>query len=212
MPQSLRITTAAACEAVSLTEAKLHAKVDGTADDTLLTALVKAAGADAAAELGRGAVLVEATFELTLDAFPAGDAPIELPTRPATAMVSFKYDDADGIEQTLASNAYVFTASATGPGESPMLASLRPLKGETWPATADDYGAVRIRYKAGWATTGTTPNFASTTPEQIKTWVMVRATDLYDNRNETEVGTQAVALPGRIFAKLLDPWRMLEVG
>lgn len=209
MPQSLRITTAAACEAVSLTEAKLHAKVDGTTDDTLLTSLVKAAGADAAAELGRGAVLVEATFELTLDAFPAGDEAIVLPTRPATAMVSFKYDDADGTEQTLASNAYVFTASATGPGESPVLASLRPLKGETWPATEDDYGAVRIRYKAGWATAGSPAT--STTPEQIKTWILVKVATLYGQR-ESLVDDRTAAIPDRTFDCLLDPWRILEVG
>ena len=74
---SLKLITAAAQMAVTLDEAKLQCRVDDSAQDALITRLIR--GAVARAEHLTGRALVDQEWELVLDAFPAAEIELAKP-------------------------------------------------------------------------------------------------------------------------------------
>lgn len=80
--RSLRVLTAATVEPVTLEEAKLHLRVDGDDDDTLIEALI-AASRDYC-ERFTGLALSEQTLEFTVDASDE----VFLPLAPVTSITS----------------------------------------------------------------------------------------------------------------------------
>lgn len=162
---TLRLITAPTTEPVSSTEAKLHLKVDDTADDNLISALIKAARM--LCESYQGRAYLTQTWELTLDAFP--DSPFELPRAPLATVESIKYKDADGDETTMAAADYVLDISAE-PGRVALA------DGKSWP-TADLYpvGAVKIRYTAGVAA-------AASVAENVKQAILLTIGGWYQDR------------------------------
>lgn len=172
-------------EPLTLTEAKLHLRVTGTADDAYITALIVAARMAAEQELGR--CLIETTLALKLDAFPVGD--IELPWGTVTSIEEFTYLDADGDEVTLATDDYQWDANGR----------LSPAPNATWPSTETGRNnAVTVEYKAGWTD-------ADEVPENIKAWMKLQIGALYDSRSAAVIGAAATELPGA--RALLDRWR-----
>ncbi|HCZ17770.1 MAG TPA: hypothetical protein DHV85_25000 [Candidatus Accumulibacter sp.] len=135
----LKLITAPTAEPVTLAEAKLHCRVDGTDDDTRITAFISAARHLAEQKTGRA--FSPQTWELVLDAFPAE---IEVTIGPLTAVSSIKYLDTAGAEQTLAGAAYVVDADH-------LPARIVPATGYAWPGTAALPSAVRVRFTCGHA-------------------------------------------------------------
>lgn len=184
---SLIIITAPTVEPVTLAEAKLHCKVDGTDDDTLLTALIVAARQQAEHRLGRA--LCTQTLEKVLDTFPDD---IKLPMPPAKTIVSVKYLDTAGVEQTLASNTYSLDKDSE-PGW------LTPAYGLSWPDTYAVPNAVRVRYTCGYGA-------AADVPPSIKAWMLMAVGTLYGQREAIIIGVSAGEVPRDFFAGLLDPY------
>jgi uncharacterized phiE125 gp8 family phage protein len=143
-------------EPVSLAQAKLHLRVDDTAEDSLISAWITAARerAEASANLR----LVAQELELQLDGFPgeqhravdlvtlerrsSGDA-IRLVT-PLIAVNSIKYIDTGGTEQTLAVADYQVDGDARPP-------RVLPAYDKTWPSTRAVLNAVKVRFTCGFA-------------------------------------------------------------
>ena len=88
----LKVVTAPTVEPVTLTEAKLHQRVDLSADDDLVTMWISAIREHAEHLTERA--LAPATFCLYLDAFPCDG--IEIPRPPLTAISSIQYYDTTG--------------------------------------------------------------------------------------------------------------------
>lgn len=213
MTQALRVITPAVCEPVSLDEVKLHARIDSSSEDALLRVLIGAARAHGEQITGRA--FVSQTRELTLDGFPGADGSIELPAPPLGEVLSVKYDDPDGVEQTLANTQYrIALASDSVP---PLL---RPARLCTWPSTDLGPQTVRVRYTCGWSVTGlgTVDNpYVVALPDALKAWMLMRITGLYEQREAFVLGqnsgSNAVVEMGRSFADaLLDPFVILEVA
>lgn len=179
----------AATEPVTLDQAKSHLRVDGTDEDTLITALIKAARQDAENRLQR--TLLESTWRLTLDAFPRAwpyDV-ILLGWGPIISVSSVKYYDPAGTLQTLDPSAYRL---ADGGIES----------ATSWPATQARRGAVEVTYLAGYGAA------ASAVPAPIVQWILLALGDLYANRERS--AERPVVAQG--FADgLLDPYRVWAV-
>lgn len=185
---SLQLTTAPTVLAVSLAEAKLHLRVDGTDEDTLITALIGAACESAEQHTGRA--LLPQAWTLTLDAFPAL---IQLTRVPVTAVTSIKYDDLDGVEQTLAPADYTLST-----GGDYGVATIVPTYAKAWPSTRAQPGAVRVVFAAGYAN-------AAAVPESIKAWIKLQVGAMFDNRAaEGPVQTHALGFADR----LLDRYRV----
>lgn len=183
----LIIITAPTEEPVTLAEAKLHCKVDGTDDDTLLTALIVAARQQAEHRLGRA--LCTQTLEKVLDIFPDG---IKLPMPPAVSVTSVKYLDADGTEQTLSGASYTLDKDSA-PGW------LVPAYGLSWPDTRAVPNAVRVRYVAGYGA-------ATAVPQSIKAWMLMAISTMYGQREAIITGIIVAEVPRDFFAGLLDPY------
>jgi len=138
----LQQTSAPTVEPVTRAEAKNWAKIDITDDDAIVDALVTAARRKVEQLCRRQ--LVQATWKLSLDEFPAGDELIVLPRPPLLSVSSVKYVDTAGVTTTLAAAKY----HVQGDGEP---ARLVPAYGEVWPETREQLGAVTVTYIAGHA-------------------------------------------------------------
>jgi uncharacterized phiE125 gp8 family phage protein len=180
---------------VTLAEAKAHLRVDGTDEDTLITALIAAAtahldGADGI--LGRA--LATQTWELAADAFPDDGGPIRLPLPPLRSVISVTYRDPDGVSQVMpAQDMQVDTRSQPG--------WIAPV--DTWPDTDDTINAVIIRFEAGYGD-------ASAVPGPIKAALLLMIGDLYRFRETATMGAGSHEMrPSASAAALLSPYRIV---
>jgi uncharacterized phiE125 gp8 family phage protein len=155
----LKVITAATQEPITLAEAKTFLRVDTTADDTLISSLISAAREYA--EQYTQATFAAATYELGLDGFPL-DA-INLPSARNPVIVSVKYFDSAGVDQTLSPTAYLLS-------DYGMQAFIYPA--QSWPATGIYTNAVRVRYTdSGTAASGA-----------VKVAILELVAHLYENR------------------------------
>lgn len=189
---TLKLITAPEAEPVSLTEAKLHLRVDHSTEDDLITVLIRAAREGAEHLTGRS--LISQTWERLLDAFPA-DA-IELGRPDVTAIVSVTYIDGLGATQTLTSDDYTLDAT-TQPG---WLLPSETL--DVWPITDDVVNAVRVRFTTGYGASG------GAVPAALRQWMLLRIGTLYKLREEVVAGVSLSEIPGNYTDRLLDPFRL----
>ena len=190
---ALKLITAPAAEPVSTSEAKSHLRVDTTADDTYIGTLITVARQNVESHLRRA--LISQTWEVVLDAFPAGV--IRLPKPPLASVTSIKYTDDDGVEATYSSDNYVVD-SDTEPGRVVLKS------GQTWPAvTLAAANGVRVRYVAGYGAAG------SNVPQAIRQAILLVIGSLYENREDVLVaqGVSIGVLPFGVVA-LLAPYRI----
>ena len=152
-----------ASEPVTLAEAKLACRIDGADEDTYISDLIVSARTMAEAHIGR--TLLEATWDAVLDAFADE---IELRNPPIVQVLSVKYLDEAGVEQTLDTSIYAVD-SVSEPGRV-LLAS-----GKRWPTTFDGPNAVRVRFKAGYGA-------AADVPQPIKHWMLLHIGHYFRNR------------------------------
>lgn len=161
---ALKLITAASVLPVSLAEAKLACRFDGSELDSDITEMIVDAANLTAHEGGKE--LTQRTFEVSWDAFP--DA-VELTRIPVASITSVKYVDTAGVLQTLDPSAYALdNADDNG------FAYVVPAYGTEWPATRDEINAVRVRYVAGYADAASVPSHLK---RQVKIFVAMMLDD-----------------------------------
>lgn len=185
---AIKVYTAPTTYPVSLAEAKLHLRVDGTDEDTLINSLI--AAATAMAENFTWRTIMTTVYEYIDDDF---DPVIELDTYPIASIDSVKYYDTTNTLQTLSASNYESNLN-----ESP--ATIRPKSGLTWPDVYDRYDAVTVRFTAGYAS-------AAVVPAPIKQAVLMVIGHLYANREDVVTGTQVNSMP-QSSQYLLTPYRV----
>ena len=160
----LKQTSAPATDPITLTEAKLHLKVENTSDDALITVLMGAATAQAQAFQHRQ--YVTATWVYTRDDFPADDGDIWLPRPPLIAVSSVSYLNTSGV-----ATAYTtFTSDVAS-----VRGRIYPSYSYTWPSVRDIANAVTITYTAGYGA-------AAAVPDEIKAAIKLFLGTLYEHR------------------------------
>lgn len=190
---SLKLISTSGAEPVTLSQAKLACRVDAdiTADDTMLTSLIKAARSDAEQQLGRS--LVTSQYERALDAFPCGG--IELARPHVSAINSVQYVDTAGVLQTLAGATYTLD-------DRELPGWCIPAYGSAWPSTLDTANAVRVTFTCAWSEGG------SAVPDDVQAWVLMRVATLYKYREAVAAGVSVAELPRSHGDGLLDRWRL----
>jgi uncharacterized phiE125 gp8 family phage protein len=178
-------------EPLSLADAKVHLKVDGTEEDALIGQMIVAARLACEHALGRA--LLEQVWERVLPAFPAAGILLGKPR--VQQIVSVKYVDEDGVQQTLAPELYALDADS-GPGW--LFCAL----GAQWPGTRAVPGAVRVRFTAGYGAE------AASVPANVVAWLKLQVGALYRNREAFAGSGAAIELPGRFTDALLDSERV----
>jgi len=154
-----------ALEPVSLTEAKLHLRVDGNDENTLVTALIAAARQEAESYTRRA--LVTQTWRYTCDRLAAT---VTLPHQPLQSVTSIAID---GV--TLAASNYEVDTS-TG--------RVKPLSGYA----AEGIGGIAITYVAGYGA-------ASDVPQALRQAMLLMIGHWYEHREAVITGPIATELP-----------------
>lgn len=138
---SFKIVTPIATEPLLAAAAKLHCKIDTTADDSLIAVWITAAREYAEHYTGRA--FAAQTLEMALPCFPCDYIDLDLP--PVASVTSIKYTDTAGVEQTVSSANY--TLSAYGDSRR-----INRAYAYYWPITQQIANAVRIQYVTGYTT------------------------------------------------------------
>jgi uncharacterized phiE125 gp8 family phage protein len=184
-----KVYTAPAVEPLSLTEAKLYLKVDHTDEDTLITALVKAAREVAEHYTRRS--FITTVWDASFDDFPSGSIDyFQLYGGPVASITSITYYNSAGTLVTLSSSVYLLDT-----GSDRVSLALN----QSWPATDERLGGVVIRYSAGYGST------SASVPETIRTAMLLILGHLYENRQDVVTGTVSRLPLGAEY--LLDKYR-----
>ena len=197
----LRLIAAPAVLPLTLAETKEHLRVDDTDSDNLITTYIEAATSYVDAEYGYlGRALVTQTWELVIDGFPLHEIKVPLP--PLQSVVSVRYDDTAGDEQTLPADQY-YVDDASEP------AWIVAASGG-WPTgVLDALNSVRVRFVAGYdPTTDSPPDLRANIPRAIKQAMLLLIGSFYEHREQNIVGLTTMQLP---FAaqNLLMPHRVV---
>ncbi len=182
--------------AVSVAEAKAHLRVEHSDDDTLISAMVKAAIGALDGWTGvLGRCLVTQTWRQDVWDFP-GSGDLRLPF-PDVSSVTVKYFDGTNVEQTLASGNYELLADARG-------SLVRQSSTGSWPGVYDRSDAVRVTFAAGYGG-------AADVPETLKAAIKLMVGDMYRNR-ETAAAGQISQIPmSTTVDMLIAPYRRMRV-
>lgn len=175
----LKRTVEPASEPVSLTEAKLHLRVEVSDDDALIAALITAAR-EYVEESARRA-LVTQTWRLSLSGWPGGNS-IELSRPPLQSVTSIIYKDSAGASTTWAAANYLVDTDSE-PGRVVLA------YGASWPSvTLYPSNPIQITYVAGYGA-------ASAVPQRLRQAVLLLVGHWYENRESTISGTIARDIP-----------------
>lgn len=185
-------------DVVGLTEAKLRLRIDTTADDDVVTALIAAAtsmldGADGL--LGRA--LMSQSWRYDVAGFPSDPyGAIRLPLPPYIAVNGIRYRDSTGTLQTLASTVWRVI-------ESDRAAYVTLDTDQTWPTTEDGApDAVQITYQCGYQDLTSPAN--NPVPQPIRQAILLIAQMLYDTPGQTDI-------PVAVWS-LIAPYRVDRFG
>lgn len=140
MPNSVKVITPPEEELISLTEAKLHLKVDHDADDTLIEALIPTV--IERAQIETDSYLLTQEIEFRLDRFPCSDV-IEVPG-PLQTIDKIEYYDEDNTLVEMDSDEYFVDIDS-----NPPRVVLHP--DYTWQPTYNRPAAVVITATVGYA-------------------------------------------------------------
>lgn len=186
----ISVTTAPTTEPVSLTDVKLHLRLAVTAagarayttEDDLLNRLIAVARTQVEQETGRA--LITQTQTLYLDNWPDGDE-IKLPYPPLqSAVLTYRLEDDSGYDNTLS---VVDTDIVSEPGRL----VLQPE--ESWPTgTLYSDRPIKIVCVCGYG------DNAADVPVPIKQAILLKITDLYENRGEIVAGVSVGRIQGAI--------------
>ncbi|MBP3955402.1 phage head-tail connector protein [Gemmata sp. G18] len=186
--QSLALITPPATEPVTLAEAKAWARVDGTEEDAIFTALITAARQAAEEFLRRS--LITQTWKLTLDLCAGANKPwwdgvregamsslygglpgsVPLPKGPVQSISSVVTYDLNNAASTFAASNYRVDAS----GDRLLLNY-----GAVWPSNVRPEAGCEITYVAGYGA-------AAAVPQPIKTGILTHVAALYEQRGQCD--------------------------
>lgn len=200
------VTASDALDLLTVPEVVEALRIDGSAEDPMLAALIRKAYAAVEADTGR--CLLATTLKTRYDRFPEGarwgrshDA-LGLPRSPLRSVESITYVDTDGATQTLDAADYQVVKHRLPP-------QVVPAFGASWPATRDQPEAVTVEYIAGYAasyTAGAVPAL-----ETARHAIQLLVGAWYSNAEAIVVGTVVAEVP--MAARwLLDQIRVREVA
>lgn len=177
------VRVGAAAVVVTLTEAKLHLRVDHADDDDLIGALV-AAATEQVSEM-TGLILGAESWQFSV---PRPVSTLVLPIAPVSSVTAITYLDADLVQQSADPDGFDLFSDARRPW-------LQPVSGGTWPVCADRPDAITLTVSAGLAAL----------PAALKAAILLLTGHLYQQREAVSDG-QMAEVPISVRA-LIEPHR-----
>lgn len=167
MSKVFKVVADSVFEPFTLSEAKEMLKVDLSADDNVITSIIKQARFRA--EQYTGSAITLKTIEQRFNSF---DDCMKLTVGNALDIVHIKYLDEAEVLQTLTPT----TIYGLDEFAIPCEVYLKPK--QAWPKTSTDRNAVRIQYRAGWQD-------AASIPADIKDALSLMIGDAYAHREDS---------------------------
>lgn len=192
------LVTPPSIKPVTRTEVKAALDIGYADKDTLIDGLIAAATTHFESILEMP--LCEQSWSQSFDEI-CGRLPLY--KEPVISITSVKYLDEDGIEQTIDPTDYSLVADD-------ICTAVKFRSGYTAPTLYAVSPAVTVLYKAGYVNAGSSPNFTSTVPDDIKQAMFLLIRQWFDNPSAVVVGTTATKMPNAVDA-LLSPYRPMHV-
>lgn len=187
------LITPPAVEPVSLADAKAHLRLETTAEDDYVSALIVAARLHVETAIRR--VLVDQTWRVYLDAWPR-DGVVDLPVGPVRSITSITVYDADGDPNLLSSVAWRLDA-ASQPARLALLG--------TGPTPGRVLNGIEIDLVAGFGPSGIS------VPQPLKLAIMTLVARWYENREGARYGVVPASVSDQIEV-LVAPFRALRLA
>lgn len=195
---ALSLTSGPAVEPVSVSEAKAHLRIDGSAEDILISSLIVTSRLHIEAALGLA--LIDQEWRLTLDKWPekrwSKNKAVRFPLRPIRSVEEVAVRDASGTRVVLPVEDYLLDQDAVAP-------RLVPRDG-TWPSPGVPAGGIEILFKAGMG------EAAEDVPQPIRHAVLLLVAHWYEHRDPMEIGSAGAAIPAAV-SDLLKPYREVRL-
>lgn len=191
------VATPPTSEPVTVSEMKLHLRVDHSEEDALIATLISSARQYV--EEYCQITLMTTNLQLVSDLWPTMDTGIKpdtilLPMPPLQSnVVTITYKGSDGSTNNLDDSLYDVDIYST-PGR------VFPVYGEEWPDLRAEPHAVVITYVAGYSS-------AANVPAALKTAIKMVAADWFRNRETNIQGTIVTELPLGV-QSILAPYRI----
>lgn len=189
---ALTLMSGPAEEPVTVSEAKAHLRLDGSAEDVLIASLIVTSRLHVEAALGLA--LINQSWQLTLDRWPDGE--LRFPLRPIQNIASVTVYAADGTPDVVASQDYLLDGQALRP-------RLIPRDGK-WPAPGRPANGIEIAFSAGIG------GEAADIPQPIRHAILLLVAHWYEHRDPLEIGSAAAAVPAPV-SDLLKPYREVRL-
>lgn len=163
---------------IDLAAAKQHLRVEDDSEDTLIGMYL--ASAVALVETLTGKLLAPKEFTQVAAGFPSDRAPyaLKLYKGPVSAITSIEYDPGDGSAPAVLADFRLVEG---------VNAALLPAYGQSWPATLDGPGTVRVTGTAGYAD--------GETPAELDQAVRMLVGHFYANREAVGGAASSSELP-----------------
>lgn len=170
---SIKRLTNPTFEAVNIEKARAQCNVSHREDDQFLKSCILAA--QAYIEKALECCIAESNWLLTLDRFPASNAPLPIPLWPVQEVTAIRYVDTAGADQTL--NTETQTTQPASEGRF----QLCNVDWEAWPICKHNPNSVEIEFTAGWES-------REKIPPQITHAILMLVSHWYENRESVIIG------------------------
>jgi uncharacterized phiE125 gp8 family phage protein len=190
----LILTSGPATEPISLADAKLHARVDGDAEDILISSLVLAARMHI--ERNLDIALIRQSWSLYLDRWPDA-AFVELPLGPLISVDAVRLYSPANTFVTLDPSLFVVDAASRRP-------RLARNQGQSWPLPGRAINGIEIAFTAGYG------EAEEDVPMPIRQALRMLVAHWYEAREPVLFGETADPVPATV-AHLLKPYRSIRL-
>jgi len=190
----LILTAGPSIEPISLDEAKLHCRVDGDAEDMLISSLILAARLHI--ERCLDLALISQSWSLYLDRWP-GAAFVELPLAPLITVDAVRLYSPTGTYVTLDPNLFIVDTASRRP-------RLARQDGQSWPLPGRSVNGIEIAFTAGYG------EAADDVPMPVRQALKMLVAHWYEAREPVLLGETADPVPTSV-ASLIAPYRSVKL-
>ena len=187
-----------AVEPVSLSQAKAHLRVSGTAEDLLIASLVTAARVHL--ELALSCAFITQTWSWFLDDWPRR-LHLPLPLGPVQSIAAIRVLTTGDIVATMPASRYLLTGRSSPPR---LTLKARDVWSRGAPSPAYGANGIEIEFVAGFG------DHPSEVPEPIRQALLLLIAQWFEQRGGFEVGRDTGDLPPAI-AALIAPYRQVRL-
>jgi uncharacterized phiE125 gp8 family phage protein len=188
------LTSGPSVEPVSLDEAKRHCRVDGDAEDMLLSSLILAARLHV--ERSLDLALISQSWSLYLDRWPDASF-VELPLSPLISVNAVRlYSPTDSFV-TIDPGLFAVDAASRRP-------RIARHEGQSWPLPGRTVNGIEIAFTAGYGTA------ADDVPMPVRLAIKMLVAHWFEAREPVLLGESADPVPSTV-ASLIAPYRSMNL-